>query len=129
LSEATLVWRCIREACGRDYWKRIENRLEAGFPDSVFCFPDGRTGFVEFKYKEDWPIRASTTTDLGLSKEQIVELKKIWKRGGRSYLLARINNDFLLVRGEDVGKHTRQHWEHIAVYRGRFDYQLLRRLL
>jgi hypothetical protein len=129
LSEANLVWARIRDASGSDYWERIENKLMKGFPDSCYAFLDGRTGFVEFKFKEAWPKRPDTIIDLGLEKEQIAQLQKMWRKGCRVYLLARVGEEFLLVRGCDVGKHTQQWWRDVAIYCGKFDYETIRRKL
>ena len=98
MSEATLVWKVIKHHAP-GYWRRIEDRANKGTPDCVFAIKTMGCGMAELKYLREWP---KGVTNLGLSKLQVLFLNRFANNGGRCWLIARIDNHWLFVRGQDV---------------------------
>lgn len=99
MSESRLVWQPLKKSVS-GFWMRIEVVSFAGFPDTLFLYPDGRCGFVELKIVEEWPKRPQTRTKLNIRGIQADFLKKWCANGGRGYVLARVRDEFLLISGE-----------------------------
>lgn len=79
---------------------RVENGLEAGFPDAMYCI-DGATGFVECKWNDTFPVRLATpvfSRDGSLRTAQIVWWTQFGRAGGHGFIAA------------GVGAHTYLFW-------------------
>lgn len=86
--------------------KRIENLIEIGMPDVVYCLRstlgDGPavSGWIELKYAHEWPKRESTEFRFPhLTKEQVLWLEEWSRIGGKACVMARVGRDFFLVPG------------------------------
>lgn len=85
--------------------KRIENLLELGMPDVVYCLKAEQkepptAGWIELKYAHEWPKRASTEFHFPhLTKEQTLWLEEYSRIGGKCCVMARVSRDFFLVPG------------------------------
>lgn len=95
------------------YWARCENRYGGGWPDLVGLIGDqerGRiTAFVEAKYKpkDEMPKLIGSKVDLDLRPDQALWLWRWWESGGMSFILARLDKEYLLIEGRyarDVAK-------------------------
>jgi hypothetical protein len=76
-------YQLVRElTLGEIFWERVEPRDESGFPDTHFCFRDGRRGegTVEFKYSrtKSYPRLATL-----LKRSQPASLLEYFAGGGR----------------------------------------------
>jgi hypothetical protein len=132
MSESSKLWKVINKtACSE--WLRIENRLQKGIPDCLVLSPCGkRVSWVEGKYRASWPSNSHTSTDLGLTNEQVFFLKRWVRKGGRAWLLVRVEDDFFLIHGSLVEKRlTKAAWKARAtrVWRGQIDVAELESLL
>lgn len=108
MSESKLVWKRLKEA-KIGFWKRIENSVEEGFPDTLYCI-QGRTGLAELKYMRHWPKKAETKTTLGVRPIQEFFLRQWKKNGGRGWVIARVGDEWLLIDPDNLGEKTRAEW-------------------
>jgi hypothetical protein len=86
----------------------VENSVlcvKAGFPDYVYSC-NGRHGFIEFKYKKQWPARADTI--VRLPHFTSVQKKFLYYHGrrgdGRCFLFLQIDSDVLIFDHTRVQK-------------------------
>jgi hypothetical protein len=132
MSERSKVWQPLRDKC-LGQWERIENKVVVNFPDTIYLMPDGRTGFVELRYMNDWPKRPETLTDLGIKKGQAFFLSGWVQNGGRGFVFARIGADHILIKGDrlDPIKATKRQWiERASYYKaGGIDFETLAKFL
>lgn len=81
------------------HYKRIENTLEAGTPDTDWC-----NGQAELKTIEKWNKKADTIFRIDdFSPDQRRWLKRRCKYGGRAFLLLHCQGDWLLFWGTEAG--------------------------
>lgn len=84
------------------HYKRIENMIEAGTPDT-----DWSTGQAELKTIEKWDKKADTIFKIAdFSGDQRRWLKRRCKYGGRAFLLLHCQGDWLLFWGTDAALHV-----------------------
>ena len=94
---------------------RVENGLVDGMPD-VNCCLKGVEVWLELKYVESWPARATTQVlgRKGLRPEQINWHIKQGMAGGRSFILVGIGKETWITDNEyarDVNSWTKEMWE------------------
>jgi len=103
MSEATFVRGLVRRL--REYGafvQRIEDSIARGVPD-IFAVLDGQAFWIEAKYRERWPARASTKVRVGLRPEQVIWLMDCWDAGGWCYVVLRVGrSETLWFRGADA---------------------------
>ena len=78
------------------HWRRSETRLADGWADCLYVYRK-RTGFVELKWLDPSPVRVAT--NLGLKPEQALFLYEIWRAGGSTHILARLDQKVVLIGG------------------------------
>lgn len=81
--------------------QRIEESLALGVSDVVYCLrwleERPRTGWIELKRLQHWPAKASTKVWLPhYTTDQADFLERWGKAGAGAYLLAHVQEDFLL---------------------------------
>lgn len=78
----------------------IENSAGVGNPDTNYCI-HGRDGWIEIKYKEDYPVRPSTPVMRNaLRPSQIIWFRDRLKAGSRHiFFFIRISTDYYLLGG------------------------------
>lgn len=88
---------------------RVEAKMPLGLPDVQGHFINGEYGIfqIELKAMDQWPL---VNTKLGVRPEQRFYLNKKGKYGLRVFLFAKVGDEFLLVKGENVGDWLRQDW-------------------
>lgn len=122
MSESQKVWKRVKQNLpGR--WLRIENRVDVGTPDCLCLMETGVVSWVELKLvRAGWPARHDTAIDLGLRPAQVFFLQDWVKKGGRAYLLARVEKEgggWLLIPGERIiDKDTKAGWLNRAAWSG-----------
>lgn len=111
MSESTKVWIPLRKASkGWGLVRRLEPALGSGLPDVFYCLA-GVCGFIELKYLKKWPVRDTTGTTLGVTAAQRLWLGGLAKAGGRSFVLVRIEEEWLLIPAyAGLDKATREEW-------------------
>lgn len=93
----------VRDALKPAFVLQVENGVVMGTPDTYACF-EGRGFWVELKFAEVIPARASTSLfkslNRGLTVEQEAVLFKMWQYAPRSaWVLLRIGKAHYLVPG------------------------------
>lgn len=73
--------------------RRIENRVDLGTPDVVYCL-QSYCGFLELKELDVWPKRWLTIDCL--TKEQVLWLRAWERAGGTAHLLVQVERSYLL---------------------------------
>ena len=116
MSESRKVWQVLKRTAPGD-WYRLEVVNYFGFPDCLYNI-NGNVGLVELKWLPSWPSRSGTLTDLGVTPRQAEFMRGWCYQGGRGYILARIDNEWILVWGSDIGNMTREMWYNNCVWRG-----------
>lgn len=88
--------------------QRIESPIEPGIPDtcnllrpySGVYYGRAITSWIELKFEDGWPRRASTRFKFeSYKKEQMLWLEGWWKAGGLSGLMGQVGDDYLLFDG------------------------------
>lgn len=97
------LWHTVKRELGPyGRLKRIENRVDTGMPDVLYCFA-GVTGFLELKEEESWPSRATTPVTVKCLTNEQVEWHKWWKSGGgKVHTLLQVSKDYLLLTPDDT---------------------------
>jgi hypothetical protein len=98
---------------------RVENTLGEGTPDVNYI-----SGWVELKWLEAWPARASTLVRLRKLEErpaQVNFLTERWRLGGQSWLMLRVGREALLFSGWSAravrAGRLREELEALAIWR------------
>jgi hypothetical protein len=98
------------------HMKPIENSVGIGTPD--VCYIDG---WLELKILAEWPKRADTVVKFKrYTKEQKLWLRTHWELGGRSFLVLKVGQEWLVWAGADAavcGSVTRSELESVALLR------------
>jgi hypothetical protein len=94
---------------------RVENGLVDGMPD-VNCYLCQRELWLELKYVEAWPVRASTPVlgRKGLRPEQVNWHIRQAAAGGMSWVLVGIGRETWITDNKyarDVNSWTKEMWE------------------
>ena len=102
---------------------RIENAVYSGTPDVSYCI-DGKEGFLELKYIEEYPKRESTVVAVDVRQAQRTWLHDRNIAGGRCYLAMSVKNKDIYIfdglqaamflgkswKKEDLKKHSLLFW-------------------
>jgi hypothetical protein len=107
---------------------RIESSLSSGIPDVSACIA-GRDLWIELKFVESWPARATTRvlSRYGLNAEQINWHIREHVAGGMSFIMVGVGRESLVVDGErvrEINDWTRADWEQHAITLDEFIKQL-----
>jgi hypothetical protein len=94
---------------------RVENGLVDGMPD-VNCCLSGPEVWLELKYVEDWPARATTQVlgRKGLRLEQVNWHIRQSAAGGKSWILVGIGKETWIIDNlyaRDVNTWTKEMWQ------------------
>ena len=81
-------WGKIRDNLNLEYMKRVENKIEPGWPD-VHYINNTFPGWIELKYEEKFPKR------IDFEPGQPIWLSNYWEKGGTCFV-------FLYVRSENA---------------------------
>lgn len=76
-------WKKLKDNLKLDLLKRIENRVEPGWPDTHYIH-DGYPGWMELKAAEDFPNK------IDFEPAQPLWLEKYWNLGGVCYVLLHV---------------------------------------
>lgn len=77
--------------------ERIENRVNIGTPDVNYCLLRVE-GWIELKYKDEWPVREATPFRLPhFTIEQLLWQERRHRAGGRVCLLAQVGIDYMIL--------------------------------
>jgi hypothetical protein len=89
----------FRQHLPRAQWTSIETGAVAGgVPDSEYCFPDGKQGWIEFKeIKTGWYVKATRSW-----VAQVAWISRRTRLGGVVHVACKRGGDLYLVRGCDV---------------------------
>lgn len=84
-----------------DAWS-VENPCRPGTPDVNYI-----EGWIELKWKEEWPVKAETTLRLPhFTPQQRLHLRRRWFLGGNAYLLLQVKQDWLLFDGDVAAEYV-----------------------
>jgi len=76
-------------------WSAVETGMVAqGIPDSEFCFPGGRQGWLEYKRANGNSVRVRPL--------QVAWIEKRIRLGGRAFVAVVRGGDLTLFRGEAI---------------------------
>lgn len=81
------------------FYRRVENLVDTGCPDVYVCI-DGVSAWVEVKYCRATPARLTTSVFKNahpLNSDQENWLYDHWRKGGRGFIFARVEEWFVLV--------------------------------
>jgi len=107
------IWALLKDDAD-GLWKRIENRLATGWPDTVYLLEDGRCGWIELKYLGEYWEK-----DFGLRADQKLWLWRWSNSGGKAFVLARYGGWWYLVPGTRMLElKTKEDWLDAAVWCG-----------
>jgi len=102
MSEKNLRHR-VRDALKPGFVQQIENIVGEGVPDTHYCI-EGNIGWIELKYAENLPVRATTAVfkslNRGLDVEQEAWIFKYVQHGGNAFILPQIGRRYYLVPGK-----------------------------
>lgn len=98
---------------------RIENNLSSGIPDVSACI-NGVDVWIELKYAEKWPARASTRllSRYGLNPDQVNWHIRQATAGGASYVAVGVGRETLVASGADartINDWTQEDWANNAI--------------
>jgi hypothetical protein len=98
---------------------RIENGLGAGTPDVNYT-----VGMIEMKHLDHWPVRPDTLVlipSFTKRKAQVPWLMRRWFSGGPSWVMLRVEGEYLLFAGLHAravrAGQTREYLYHISCWR------------
>lgn len=101
------LWSAIVEGV-TGHWVRVENMLEAGFPDVTFAFRRNGVayeGHMELKRLKEWPRRAGTRVDPGVTVEQLRWGASRHRAGGNWLLcIGTPGGTAVLLRGREAAR-------------------------
>jgi hypothetical protein len=111
------------------HMKPIENTVGIGTPDVYYI-----EGWLELKILDEWPAKPGTIVKFKrYTQNQRLWLFDQWRLGGRSFLVLKVGQEWLVWTGMDAapcGLVTRSELESIAILHMRtFDPQLFRYLI
>jgi hypothetical protein len=112
MSESTMRSRLVLRCKDLDM-KPIENKVAKGTPDVNYV-----EGWLELKWMRGWPPRGGPLLIPHYTNHQRLWLKRRWERGGRSFLVLQVKNEWLMFCGCDampVGTLTRDQLYDIAL--------------
>ena len=97
---------------------RVENGIVDGMPD-VNCCVNGQDLWLELKYIESWPARASTQVlgRKGLRPEQINWHIRQAAAGGDSYVIVGIGKETWVAPNKyarDINSWTKEQWQDLG---------------
>ena len=103
MSEQHMRQRVIKALKPLDAWS-VENPCRPGTPDVNYI-----EGWIELKWKSDWPSRPGTPVRLPhFTPQQKLHLARRWLKGGNAYLLLQVAQDWLLFDGKTAAEHVGQ---------------------
>lgn len=111
MSEATMRSRLVLRCKDLDM-KPIENKVAKGTPDVNYI-----DGWLELKWLRGWPPKGGPVAIPHYTNHQRLWLKRRWARGGRSFLVLQVRNEWFVFCGCDalpVGTLTRDQLHEIA---------------
>lgn len=95
MSEANF-WRRVRGALHdppRTLCRKLSDAFTAGTPDAYYVVR-GTVGFLELKYKADWPVRVTTPVRPGITVEQRRYLETLVAAKAPAFVFIGIGRDF-----------------------------------
>lgn len=100
------LWDMVRRRLsGFGVMKRIENRVDIGMPDVLYCvkYPVTRqeryTGLLELKHAPLWPKLADTTLKIEHFTLEQVRWAEEWSAaGGSVFFLLQVENEYMLFK-------------------------------
>lgn len=93
------LWHYVRKGMvGKWHVSRIESSGGNGVPDVSFGIPR-INGWIELKYRDEWPKRNTTKVKIPLRPEQKHWIRARMETAGNVWVLFRIDQDFFLVTG------------------------------
>jgi len=105
MSSERSLWNQVRDKLSPfGKLKRVENRVDLGFPDVVYNLALRKsppvTGFLELKYEHAWPTRRDTPVRIESLKLEQVRWMEDWVDEGRGHgwFLLQIERDYMLLR-------------------------------
>lgn len=107
-------WSHIRDKMkGRWRAQRFEDKLSEGIPDVGYAIKGVRgLGFIELKYKSDWPKRPTTPLRLKhYTTKQRNWIRFFGAHADRVFLFLKVKRDYLLFHWPhtwDIGKLTKE---------------------
>jgi hypothetical protein len=92
------VWNTLKRGMATSGWHatRVESSSGNGYPDLSVGLPRV-SGFIELKYREEWPKRQSTKVKLELRPEQKLWFRERGNLSGNVWAFVRISDHFFLV--------------------------------
>lgn len=109
------LWRMMKNHCP-DYitLDRVEAKMPLGLPDVQGHSDSKDYGLfqIELKAIDQWPL---VTTKLGVRPEQRYYLNKKGQKNQRVFLFVKVDDEYLLIKGSDVGDWFREDWERKAL--------------
>lgn len=112
MSESTMRSRLVLRCKDLDM-KPVEMKFGRGTPDVNYI-----EGWLELKWLRGWPVQEGPVTIAHYTNHQRLWLKRRWERGGRSFLVLQVKNQWMAFCGCDaapVGTLTREELASIAV--------------
>lgn len=104
--------------------RKVQDRFVCGLPDVVYSLM-GSAGWLELKWLDDWPARAATGVDVGLTGPQAAWIRAWRDAGGTAHVLLGVGatREWLLHNdvGAVLGKQSRASLETRAEVRGSLD--------
>ena len=94
---------------GKWHPSRIESSAGNGVPDIAFGIPR-LNGFIELKYRDEWPKKATTKVKVPLRPEQKHWIKNRQEIAGNVWVLFRIADDFFLISGTQALENMEEGW-------------------
>lgn len=108
MPKEALLWRNnVRRLSAFGVIERIEDAIKVGVSDCVYCLrwqdEPPRVGFIELKRLLAWPKRSTTPVRLPhYSNEQVNFLERWGRAGAGAFLLAQVDEDFMLFSWRDA---------------------------
>jgi hypothetical protein len=79
----------------RAHWVSVETwSTGQGVPDTEYCFPGGRSGWIEFKAATGWKVN--------LSPHQVAWIERRVRAGGRAFIAVRKGNELFVYPGSEA---------------------------
>lgn len=119
MSEADLYKWLYSKVTPRTLLERIENGLAAGTADVNYLIAGGEEGWIELKHSPKWGVRKPTfEVHRGLTEDQITWHLRRLHKGGKTYILAQIEDYRVMVEGkhaEAFNSMTREDYDRLNV--------------
>lgn len=100
MKETDVTREALRANVMPAFYRRVENIVDTGMPDVYVCI-DGVAAWIESKYCRELPKRLTTAVfkhnshPLGTAQENW--LYDHWRKGGRGFIFARVEDFYILV--------------------------------